>query len=177
MANKLDFSSITLQDALDLAILVEEEAKERYIEFSRQIGSKHAGDAGQFFLYMAENEAKHGQELTAQRTKLFGTAKSAVTKEMVDEFSGVEAPEYDQVRSFMSQRHALEVALACEVKAYNFFDKALTQITNEEVRKLFADLKAEEVHHQNLLKDLIKKSSTDMSPEVNPDDVEGPQGL
>jgi rubrerythrin len=177
MANKLDFSNLTLQDALDLAILVEEEAKERYLEFSEQIGTSKSGDAGAFFIQMAENEAKHGQELSQQRNKLFGSEKSTVTKKMVDEYRGVEAPEYEQVRSFMSQRHALEVALESEVKAYNFFDKALSQITNQDIRKLFEELKNEEIHHQNLIKDIIKKCGGNLSPDVHPDDVEGPQGL
>lgn len=177
MAKKLDFSSVNLKDALDLAILVEEEAKDRYVEFAKQIGTNHAGDAGAFFLQMADNEAKHGEELSAQRKKLFGSEKSSVTIDMVDEFRGVEAPEYDMARSFMSQRHALEVALDCEVKAYNFFDKALAQIKNEEVRKLFTELKAEEIHHQNLVKDLIKKFGGDLSPDIDPDDVDEPQGL
>jgi rubrerythrin len=177
MAKKLDFSSLNLQDALDLAILVEEEAQERYVELANQIGSSTTGDAGAFFVQMAENEAKHGRELAAQRTKLFGNAKTTVTAEMIDHIRDVEAPDYDQARSFMSERHALEIALGCETKAYNFFDKALAEIKNEEVKNLFIELKAEEVHHQDLLKDLIKKSSDNMNPEVDPDDVDEPSGL
>ena len=177
MSKKIDFSTLNLKDALDFAILVEDEAKDRYNEFAKQIGTTHAGDAGAFFLLMAENEAKHGHELTAQRNKLFGTTPSAVTADMVHEFGGIEAPDYGRPRSFMSQRHALEVALESEVKAHNFFTKALEQIKNEDVKKLFNEIKDEEVHHQNLIKDFIKKFGGDLSPDVHNDDVEGPQGL
>ena len=177
MAKKLEFSNLNLQDALDLAILIEEEARERYEEFSRQVGSSYTGDAGTFFLFMAANEAKHGQELDAQRKKLFGNNPSVVTHAMIDEISGTEAPDFDLARSFMSPRHALEVALSCEVKAYNFFDKALAHLKNAEVIKLFTELREEEVHHQNLIKDLISKTPGDTNPEVDPDDVDDPSGL
>lgn len=177
MSTKLDFSKINLQDALDLAILVEEEAKERYEEFSRQLGTSYVGDASTFFVFMAQNEDKHGKELAAQRKKLFGSNPSVVTRSMIEEFRGVEAPEFDMARPFMSPRAALEVALACEVKAYDFYDKAFQHIKNEDVKKLFTELKEEEIHHQNLVKDLIKKTDGSTSPEVDPDDVDEPSGL
>lgn len=177
MAKKLDFSSLNLQDALDLAILVEEEAQERYVELANQIGSSSKGDAGEFFVHMAENEAKHGRELILKRKKLFGSAPTTVTAEMIEQMRDVEAPDYDQARSFMSERHALEVALSCETKAFNFFDRALNEIKNDEVRKLFIELKEEEVHHQTLIKNLINKASDNMNPEVDPDDVDEPSGL
>lgn len=177
MATQINFSKINLQDALDLAILVEEEAKERYEEFARQIGSSYTGDAGTFFTFMAENEAKHGQELAAQRKKLFGDKPSSITHDMISEVNDVEAPEYDKARPFMSPMHALQVALACEVKAYHFFNQAINHVTDPDVKKLFSELKDEEIHHQNLIKDLMKKTPGDASPEVDPDDVDGPQGL
>ncbi len=177
MPIKIDFSNLNLQDALDLAILIEEEAQERYEEFSRQVGSSYTGDAGTFFDFMAKNEAKHKAELIVQRNKIFGNAPSVVSRFMIDEIQGTEAPDFDMARSFMSPRHALEVALSCEVKAFNFFENALKHLKNEEVIKLFTELKAEEIHHQNLIKDLIKKTAGDLNPDVSPDDVDDPSGL
>lgn len=45
MAVKLDFSTLDLMDALDLAILIEVEARERYEFFAGQIGRRSAVDA------------------------------------------------------------------------------------------------------------------------------------
>lgn len=177
MAKKFDFSTLNLQDALDLAILIEEEAKERYLEFSRQVGSSYVGDAGNFFDFMAENEAKHGNELSLQRKKLFGDKPSVVSISMVDEIRGVEAPDFDLARSFMSPKHALEVALSCEEKAFDFFNITLKHITNQEVKNLFTELKEEEIHHQNLIKDLLKKINGDSDPERDPNDIDEPNGL
>ena len=177
MSEKNIFANLNLQDALDLAILIEEEAKERYIEFARQVGSLHADDAGSFFSIMAKNEAKHGKELSEKRKKLFGTNPSTITRLMVDVLYGVEAPDFDLARSFMSAKHALEVALSCEVKAYNFFDKIIKQLNNEEVIALFKELKDEEIHHQQLVKDMIAKTSGDFDPDVDSDDIDEPSGL
>ncbi len=177
MSQEFDFSSLSLQDALDLAILIEEDAEERYLEFNRQLGSTRKDDAGDFFETMAQNEAKHGRELAAQRKTLFAANKSNVSHEMLDEIRDVEAPSYEQTRSFMSYRHALEVALACEVKAYNFFDLALKSIKDQEVKRLFTLLRAEEVEHKNLVKKLLDKTSDDLAPEVDPGDVDEPAGL
>ncbi|MBP9791463.1 MAG: ferritin family protein [Bacteroidia bacterium] len=177
MFRKQDFSNLNLQDALDLAIIIEEEAKERYEEFARQIGSSYTGDAGNFFVTMAENEAKHCLELSNQRKKLFGLNPVVVNRFMIDEIRDVEAPDYDTVRSFMSPKKALEVALASEIKAYNFYEKVLKELRNTEVKKLFIELKEEEMHHQNLVKALIEKISGDLNPEVDPEDVDEPSGL
>jgi hypothetical protein len=49
----IDFASLTLQDALDLAILIEEEAKERYEEFADNLSLHHTPEAAHFFTTMA----------------------------------------------------------------------------------------------------------------------------
>jgi rubrerythrin len=154
---KLDFASLSLQDALDLAILVEEEAQERYLEFGEQMEAHHTPEAAGFFKFMAGNEAKHGEELRARRKELFGAAPARVRREMLWD---VEAPEYDQARAFMSPRAAMEVALTSETKAHAFFVDALPHITNPEVRALFEELRDEEVLHQ----DLVRKELARLPP-------------
>ena len=49
----IDFSALTLKDALDLAILIEEEARERYEDFADQMEQHHTPEAGRFFRFMA----------------------------------------------------------------------------------------------------------------------------
>jgi rubrerythrin len=149
MAQKIDFSKLTLKDALDLAILIEEEAKERYDEFSGLVGGRYKGDARDVFKTMAGYEAKHGGELVARRTKLFGNAPRTVTRDMFEE---VEAPDYGKPRVFMSARQAFEVALKSEEKAYDYFDGVLKHVKDADVRKLFEELRAEEVQHQDYIR-------------------------
>ena len=48
----IDFSQLSAQDALDLAILIEEEAEERYQEFAHQMDVHHTPDAAGFFFVL-----------------------------------------------------------------------------------------------------------------------------
>jgi rubrerythrin len=168
----IDFANLSLKDALDLAILVEEEAEERYREFVQQMETHHTPGVARFFRFMAVNEQKHGSDLSERRQTLFGDAPSDVDRSMLWD---VEAPEYDQARAFMSVRQALELALAAETKAYEFFDRALPQISDEDVKKLFAELRQEEVEHQELVKKVMDK--VEHEPDFDPEDfVDEPIG-
>jgi len=149
MPQPIDFSTLSLKDALDLAILIEEEARERYEEFVDQLSLHHTEEAAAFFRHMAANETRHGEELAERRRALFGDAPRSVTRAMLWD---VEAPEYDQARVFMSARHAMEVALDAEIKAHDFFAGALPHVTNPDVKALFEELRDEEVEHQRLVK-------------------------
>jgi rubrerythrin len=161
----IDFSTLTMQDALDFAILMEEEAKGRYEEFTRQMELHHTPEAAAFFRRMAQNEAKHGAQLSERRQRLFKDAPRRVRAEMLWE---VEAPEYDEARAFMSPRQAMETALRAEEKAHGFFVAALPRISDANVKRLFEELRDEEVEHQNLVKKELAKLPP--GPDVNPDD-------
>lgn len=157
-AKGIDFSSLSLMDALDLAILVEEEAQERYEDFAAQMDQHRTPDAARFFRLMATNEAKHGQDLAARRNQLFGGAPRGVTRAMIFD---VEAPDFDEARAFMSPRRAMKAALASEVKAHAFFVAALPAIKDAQVKALFEELREEEVHHQDLVKAELAKLPPD----------------
>ncbi len=140
----IDFRSLSLQDALDLALSIEEEAKERYEQFAKITGGRYAGDASDMFRQMAGYEAKHWAELDRKRRELFGNAPRRIGPEALDD---VEAPDRGQPRTFMSARQAVEVALAAEMKAHDFFDEAVKEIGDRAVRALFEELREEEKRH------------------------------
>lgn len=68
----LDFENISLLDALDFAVLIEEEARERYEEFAHQMELHRTPEAARFFWFMEGNEEKHRTALAAQRKERFG---------------------------------------------------------------------------------------------------------
>jgi len=156
----IDFATLSLRDALDLAVLIEEEAKERYEEFAAQMEAHHTPEAAKFFHFMARNEEKHRAELAARRRELFGTQAAAVTRQMIFD---VEAPEYDEVRAFMSLRDALQAAFRAEKKAYTFFVQALLYVADSKVRSLFDELRREEVSHQQLVLRELDKAPPESS--------------
>jgi rubrerythrin len=165
----IDFGKLDLRDALDLAILIEEEARERYLEFSKLVGGRYEGDASDVFRKMAENEAKHESMLAARRRQLFGDAPRRVSRDLLDD---VEAPDRGKPRTFMSARQAVEVALASEEKAHDFFAEALVHVRDAQVRKLFEELKAEEKEHRTLLR--RKLGRLPEGPDVEESEADAP---
>ena len=171
MSTRLDLSKLSVMDALDLAKLIEMEACHRYQMFAAQFGHSGTYDAGAFFASMAENEAKHGQELEARRKALFGDAPARLT---LDDLFDVEAPDMGAPRRGMSIIEAFEVGLAAEKKAYDFYDMALPGIVNPEVRDLFTELRDEETEHVEMLQEAMAKLPASASEEVEFDLDETP---
>ena len=171
MSFRLDFSTLSLMDALDLAILVEIEAFKRYKSFVAQLGHRAPGDPASVFAKMAENESKHGEELAKRRKAKFGDEPMRVT---LDDLFDVEAPDVGKPRRTMSTRQAFEVAVSSEQKAYDFYDAALEHISDDEVRKLFVELRDEETEHVRLLREAMGRLSPDADIEGEIDLDESP---
>lgn len=171
MTVQLDFSALDLQDALDLAVLIEKEAEERYLMFVAQLGERYRGDATDFFSLMARNERRHGAQLAERRYSLFGETPSRVSADMIED---VEAPDTGKPRAYMSPRHAMEVAMESEIKAYEFFDQALPNIRDPSVRELFAELRDEEAEHQRLLREEMARHPAKLEPDLDPEEVDTP---
>jgi len=165
----VDFARLDLKDALDLAILIEQEARERYETFTRIVGGRYAGDAADMFREMARNEAKHESQLAERRKKAFGDSPREVTRAMFEE---VEAPGLGSPRVFMSARQALEVALASEEKAWEFFDRALPHVKDPYVRALFLELREEEAQHRTLVRNRLERLPT--GPDLEDSEADEP---
>jgi rubrerythrin len=166
----IDFRTLSLQDALDLAISIEEEAKDRYDDFVQQVGTaRYEGDAADMFKLMAGYEAKHRDELASRRHALFGDAPRKITQALLDD---VEAPDRGKPRPFMSGRQAMEVALASEEKARDFFDGALGMVTDPRVKDLFLVLRDEEEQHIRLVKSRLARLPP--GPSVEEDEADAP---
>lgn len=150
----IDFNSLSLKDALDLAVFIEEEARDRYVELADQLEIHHTPEAATFFRFMAKNEEKHRADLAARRLEKFGSEPSTIGRQNIFD---IEAPDYDEARAFMSRRQAYEAALRAEVKAYAFFVSVLPSVKDPTVLALLEELRQEEVQHQELVKAELAK--------------------
>jgi rubrerythrin len=148
MFGSIDFAKLELMDALDLAVLIEVEALERYQMFVEQLGYTGPGDPCSIFRSMAQAEGKHASDLSDRRKALFGDAPMRVSR---DDIYDVEAPDHGAPKWNMSPLAALEVALAAEKKAFVFYDRALQQAQNGPVQELFTELRDEETEHVRLV--------------------------
>lgn len=158
MTKQLDLTKLDLMDALDLAILIEQEAMERYEELAAVMREHRTEEAASFFHFMAKAEAKHGADLLTERAKSFGKAPRRVDRSTIWD---VEAPGYETIHDFMTLREALQVAMDAEVKAWEFFDRALKLPLSPPVTKLFEELRAEEVVHQDMVRNEFAKAPPD----------------
>jgi rubrerythrin len=166
-----DVRTLSLQDALDLAIAIEEEAQARYDGFAKITGGRYEGDASDMFRQMASYESRHREDLAARRRRLFGDSPRRITAEDLDD---VEAPHRGAPRVFMSARQALEVALASEEKARDFFSEALAQVDDRDVRALFQDLVHEEEKHVQLVRERLALLPQGPGPDVEEDEADAP---
>ena len=161
----IDFASLSVKDTLDLAIAIEEDARERYLEFADQMEKHHTPEAALFFRKMADIEKGHAERLRGRRKAEVGDAEATVDPNLAMD---VEAPDYDQARAFMTARRALEVAYESEVKAYRFYDGALTAASGEELRSLYEDLRQQESRHQEMIQEFMSRLPEEA--DVDPDD-------
>ena len=164
----IDFERLGLRDALDLAVLVEEEAKDRYEELADQLHIHHNAEVERFFRFMHDVEAKHEAELSLRRKKLFPDEPRVVRREMLFD---VEAPDYDEARATMSVRDALGAALRAEQKAAAFFAGAARGMIDAGARRLFEDLHEEEKEHERLVRIQIDRLPPDDGGPMSGEDV------
>jgi rubrerythrin len=162
---QFDITALTARDALDLAILIEDEAAERYEELARQLAIHRTAEAAAFFGSMARNEALHRERLAERRRQLFGDSRRTMSRAMLWD---IEAPEYDQARAFMTVRQAMEAALRSERKAHAFFAEAASLVHESGVRILLEELRDEELQHQELIRGQIAR----LPPEPGVDGAE-----
>jgi len=159
MPVRLDFRALSPADALDLAVLMEEEARQRYLEFAEVLEEVHHNrGASAFCRLMVGNEERHGAELLKRRQRLFPDVPARVTANMLFD---VEAPEYDRAAAFMTPRACLEMALAAEIKAERFFRDTLATTTDTELQGLLGELADEEVEHQRMVREQLARLPAD----------------
>jgi rubrerythrin len=169
MSTRLDLSRITLMDALDLASLIELEARKRYTEFAESLGSRGVDDAGAVFRSMAVNESKHCDEIAERRLALFGDQRARVT---LDDIYDVEAPRFGDVRWNMSVLKAYQLALFSEQKAFAFYDEALDYVDQPDVKALFEELREEEAEHVRMLVKIIANLPPSAEVELEDEDYD-----
>ena len=167
MPARVDFSELTLMDTLDMAALIETEARNRYTLFAEQLGRRLSNDAGAVFQSMAENEKKHGDELAARRRALFGDAPARIK---LDDIFDVEAPDVGSTRRNMSEFWAYQVALHSEKKAFDFYDRALRSVKQPDVKALFEELRDEEAEHVRMIEEIMAKLPPSAKVDIEDED-------
>jgi rubrerythrin len=160
----------TLDEFMALALLMEHEAAQRYSDLADAMETHNNHDVAELFRRMAAIEAKHAQRIMATMKWRDAPAVPAG----LQSGAGFEAPETtpnEDVHYLMRPYHALQLALAGEQRAEQFFARLATVANVATVRKAARDLRDEERAHVALVKAWMKrvaKPATDWADDPDP---------
>jgi rubrerythrin len=149
MVLEVDFSRLDGQDVLDLAIQVEQEAEDNYLQLADWFASDGNEEVSAFFTRMAGFETKHRQQLEAQRKALFGDAPPRHSDSAPWQ---VETPDYSTIGRTVDIEEAFEIAMASERRAGDYYGGALEYASDPDVIALFEALQKAEEDHLRMLR-------------------------
>ena len=168
-ASKVQISSVV--ELLAHAYQMELEAQDRYNYLAQQMDAHNNVELVRLFNKLAEVEGIHAQDILKQLRQMNVTQLAPVE----ERWTGDEPPEsisMDEVSYLMTPRQALQLALAAERRAHEFFDQLEATTCDTEVKKFAAEFAEEEREHVELV--LAELAKYPESEEAPGDDMDPP---
>jgi rubrerythrin len=156
---KREFASLNAQEALHVAIFIEERNAEIYHQFAEMFAEFRDPESLEIaaaFWDMASEERKHGTLLQKRYFDRYGTRPCAVTEEDISDF--IEVPRLENGDIFTISKlkvgrspreMALEIAMAAEQNALRFYARLSEISQDEELRALYKDFTDFEAGHSD----------------------------
>jgi rubrerythrin len=154
---KRDFASLTAQEALHVAIFIEERNAEIYHQFAEMFAEFRDPESLEIaaaFWDMANEERKHGTLLQKRYFDRYGTRPCAVTEEDIRDFIEVPRLENGEIFTFSRlkvgrspRQMALEIAIQAEQNAVRFYARLSETTEDTELRELYRDFLQFETGH------------------------------
>lgn len=163
---KREFSSLTAQEALHVALFIEERNAQIYTQFAELFAEFRDEDSMQMaevFWEMAEEERHHGTMLQERYFERYGPHHCIVTEEDIHDL--IEVPKLENGAIFAiirsntahySHYKALEVALAAEESAQRFYSRLVPQTDDEALQRIYRELTEFEDDHSKFLRGKIE---------------------
>ncbi len=163
---KREFSSLTAQEALHVAIFIEERNAEIYTQFAElfaEFKDSESLQIAQVFWDMAEEERHHGTMLQERYFERYGTQHCIVTEDDIRDL--IEVPRLDNGELFAiirsktshSPRYkALEIALSAEEAAQRFYARMIPRTEEVALKTAYRELAEFEDNHSRFLKGKIE---------------------
>ena len=156
---KRDFASLTAQEALHVAIFVEERNAEAYHRFAELFSGFHdtaSLEVATAFWDMAAEERSHGTLLQARYFERYGTSPCSMTEEDVADF--IEVPRLEGGDLFETETGgrsprelALEIAATAENNALLFYKLLAETSVDAELRDFYREFVEFESNHMSWL--------------------------
>lgn len=165
---KRRFASLSPQEALHVAIFIEERNADIYRQFAElftEFKDPSSLDIATAFSVMAEEEERHGTQLQMRYFERYGTQACGITEDEIRDF--IEVPKLQGGDIFAITRaevspvpaqKALEVALQAEVAAQKFYMR-LREVTDDaELRALYDEFADFETDHVSDLQERMNRA-------------------
>lgn len=165
---KRDFASLSAQEALHVAIFIEERNAEIYHQFAEMFAEfrdPESLEVAAAFWDMASEERKHGTLLQKRYFDRYGTRPCAVTEEDISDF--IEVPRLENGDIFTISKlkvgrspreMALEIAMAAEQNALRFYARLSEICKDEELRALYKDFLEFEAGHTDWIEKKLSEA-------------------
>lgn len=152
------FTSLSPQEALHVAVFIEERNAEQYHRFAEmfvEFRDLESLEIAGVFWDMAVEERQHSSRLQQLYTERFGNAACAVTEDDIQEI--IEVPRLEDVlgadpaTGLPPRDRALQVALASEMAARRFYSEVAQHTTDKVLSTLYKELAEFETEHVDFL--------------------------
>jgi rubrerythrin len=146
---KREFASLTAQEALHVAIFIEERNAEIYHQFAEMFAEFHDPESLEIastFWDMANEERQHGTLLQKRYFERYGTRPCAITEEDIRDF--IEVPRLENGEIFTISKlkvgrspreMALEIAVASEQGAVRYYTRLAEMTEDAELRSMYRE--------------------------------------
>ncbi len=153
---KRSFAGLSPQEALHVAIFIEERNADLYHQFAEMFAEfrdTESLEIASVFQEMAAEEKDHSSKLQSLYVERFGTSRCALTEEDLVEL--IEVPRLEQVDFFLApeknkisaRNRALQVALNAERSAQTYYAGLVEKTEPGSLRQLYRELAEMEDGH------------------------------
>lgn len=159
---KREFTSLTSQEALHVAIFIEERNAELYQQFAELFAEFKDPDSleiAQVFWDMSNEERSHGTMLQERYFERYGTQACVVTEEDICELLEVPKLESGELFAFARGKAciaprtaALQIALDAEQSALRYYAQLVENTFDRSLRNMYAELANFEADHTEFLR-------------------------
>jgi rubrerythrin len=169
---KRSFAFLSAQEALHVAVFIEERNAEIYRQFAEMFAEFRDPESLEIaaaFWDLFNEERKHGTLLQQRYMDRYGTSPCAVTEEDISDL--IEVPHLengeiftvDKVKAGRSPRQAaFSVALAAEKSAADFYQALAELAQDSDLRELCRELSEMEATHSSWLEHRAQEASSNL---------------
>ena len=158
------FTSLNPQEALHVAIFIEErnaDIYQRFAEMFTEFRDPESLEIASVFWDMSMEERRHSSQLQTRYQERYGNSSCALTEEDLQEM--IEVPKLESSELFpaveigqvAARERALKVALGAEKSAQQFYHQLVEQTEDVALRRLYVELSTMEDGHVTYLQSML----------------------